>query len=107
MTVPTLKLLYISFIKHKRAREFLDTKTKGKPFFMMLSTPACHGPFTPAPQYNNSFSDKQAPRNGSYNVKAEVSILLFSDGFSQPDKSNKNVEVHLLLTLKVPRRKCI
>ena len=74
---------------------------------MMLSTPACHGPFTPAPQYNNSFSDKQAPRNGSYNVKAEVSLHLFSDGFSHTDKNDKNVEVHLLLTLKVPRKKSI
>lgn len=62
---------YLTDVIHKGARQFLDTKSKEKPFFMMLSTPACHGPFTPAPQYNNSFPDKQAPRNGSYNVKAQ------------------------------------
>ena len=43
---------------------------------MMLSTPACHGPFTPAPQYNNSFPDQQSPRNGSYNIKAKVLLYL-------------------------------
>lgn len=62
------------FTQHKGARQFLDTKPKSQPFFMMLSTPACHAPFTPAPQYNGSFADKQAPRNGSYNVKAKVGL---------------------------------
>ena len=43
---------------------------------MMLSTPAPHEPFTPAPQYSNAFSDMKAPRNGSYNVKAVVKIFI-------------------------------
>ena len=43
---------------------------------MMLSTPAPHEPFTPAPQYANAFSDMKAPRNGSYNVKAVVTFFI-------------------------------
>ena len=55
---------------------FLDRQKEGSgPFFMMLSTPACHAPFTPAPQYSSNFSDKQAPRDGSYNVHAKVSYI--------------------------------
>jgi len=42
------------------------------PFMMMLSTPACHAPFTPAPQYNATFSEVTAPRNGSFNYYATV-----------------------------------
>ncbi|XP_053390674.1 N-acetylglucosamine-6-sulfatase-like [Mercenaria mercenaria] len=63
---------YLTDVIHKRARQFLDDRHKwSDPFFMMLSTPACHAPFTPAPQHNSSFSNMTAPRNGSYNVKAQ------------------------------------
>ncbi|XP_013388966.1 N-acetylglucosamine-6-sulfatase-like [Lingula anatina] len=60
---------YFTDIINKRAEEFLQLQSPDSgPFFMMLSTPACHAPFTPAPQYNNSFNDTKAPRNGSFNV---------------------------------------
>lgn len=39
---------------------------------MMLSTPACHGPFTPAPKYQNNFPNETAPRDGSYNRHGNV-----------------------------------
>lgn len=39
---------------------------------MMLSTPACHGPFTPAPKYQNNFPNETAPRDGSYNRHGHV-----------------------------------
>ena len=69
-------MVMLFLFQHKGARQFLDSKPKEKPFFMMLSTPACHGPFTPAPQYNSTFPDQQSPRNGSYNVKAKVLLFL-------------------------------
>ncbi|XP_013399886.1 N-acetylglucosamine-6-sulfatase-like [Lingula anatina] len=60
---------YFTDIINRRAEEFLQLQSPDSvPFFMMLSTPACHGPFTPAPQYSNSFNDIKAPRNGSFNV---------------------------------------
>ena len=37
------------------------------PFLMVLSTPAPHGPFTPAPQYANEFADLKAPRTPAFN----------------------------------------
>lgn len=75
--------LYVLY-QHKRARQFLGSRHKwSDPFFMMLSTPACHAPFTPAPQHNSSFSNMTAPRNGSYNVKPEVCNVLSFQGFVQ------------------------
>ncbi|XP_046573862.1 N-acetylglucosamine-6-sulfatase-like [Haliotis rubra] len=60
---------YLTDIIHKRAMEFLSDKTNDStPFFMMLSTPACHAPWEPAPQYVNNFPDQQAPRFGSFNT---------------------------------------
>ncbi|XP_064600043.1 N-acetylglucosamine-6-sulfatase-like [Liolophura sinensis] len=59
---------YLTDVIHRRGIEFLNYQTENDPFFMMLSTPACHAPFTPAPQYAKNFSDLKAPRNGSYNV---------------------------------------
>ena len=57
--------------------EFLDIQHENSdPFFMMLSTPACHAPFTPAPQYQKEFSNQSAPTGGSFNKlgKVEYSI---------------------------------
>ncbi|XP_041366785.1 N-acetylglucosamine-6-sulfatase-like [Gigantopelta aegis] len=60
---------YLTDVIHRRAIDFLQQQTKhSAPFFMMLSTPSCHAPFTPAPQYNDSFSGIQAPRDGSFDV---------------------------------------
>ena len=63
----------------KRAEQFLKKQASpwsAEPFFMMLSTPACHAPFTPAPQYQGNFSTVKAPRNGSFNVHGGVCLKL-------------------------------
>lgn len=52
--------------------EFLGNQNDDKPFFMMLSTPACHEPWTSAPQYKDLFSDVVAQRTGSYNTHGKV-----------------------------------
>lgn len=51
--------------------EFLQHKFE-QPFFMMVSTPAPHSPWTPAPQYQGSFKLQKAPRNPSFNVHGKV-----------------------------------
>ena len=38
-----------------------------EPFLMVLSTPAPHAPFTPAPQYETAFSEVVTPRLPSFN----------------------------------------
>lgn len=51
--------------------EFLQRKFY-QPFFMMVSTPAPHSPWTAAPQYQSSFKLEKAPRNPSFNVHGKV-----------------------------------
>jgi len=44
----------------------------------MVATPACHAPFTPAPQYKNNFNSSKAPRTPAFNVAGgPVSELFF------------------------------
>ncbi|XP_050410720.1 N-acetylglucosamine-6-sulfatase [Patella vulgata] len=60
---------YYTDVIHRSGMDFLKLQDENSdPFFMMLSTPACHGPFTPAPQYSDVFSDLQAPRDPIFNT---------------------------------------
>lgn len=52
--------------------DFLQYKTNYQPFFMMVSTPAPHSPWTAAPQYQNSFNSTKAPRDPNFNVHGKV-----------------------------------
>ena len=62
-------------LQHRRAIEFIRQQSEGgRPFFLMLSTPACHAPFTPANPYKLNFTGRRAPRHGSFNVKAKVTM---------------------------------
>ncbi|KAK3873117.1 hypothetical protein Pcinc_016902 [Petrolisthes cinctipes] len=61
---------YLTDVIRRRALEFLEKRPQTKPFFMMLSTPACHAPFTPAPRYAHNFSSDAAPRTDNFNVVA-------------------------------------
>ncbi len=58
----------------RKAGSFLDayevlSREEGarQPFLMVLSTPAPHAPFTPAPQYKNEYADSAAPRTPAFN----------------------------------------
>ena len=53
---------YLTDVIGRKAQDFIDQYVEGeatseadqsKPFLMVLSTPAPHDPFTPAPQYQN------------------------------------------------------
>jgi N-acetylglucosamine-6-sulfatase len=61
---------YLLCVQSRKAADFLRDKSAEveRPFFMMLSPPACHAPFTPAPQYASHFADERAPQDGSFNV---------------------------------------
>lgn len=39
--------------------------------FLMLSTPSCHDPSDPAPQYADLFPEAQAPRDPAYNASVK------------------------------------
>ncbi|XP_030637219.1 N-acetylglucosamine-6-sulfatase [Chanos chanos] len=59
---------YLTDVLANVSIDFLQYKSNYRPFFMMVSTPAPHSPWTAAPQYEDKFSDVKAPRDPSFNV---------------------------------------
>uniref|UniRef100_A0A671LUM2 N-acetylglucosamine-6-sulfatase n=1 Tax=Sinocyclocheilus anshuiensis TaxID=1608454 RepID=A0A671LUM2_9TELE len=59
---------YLTDLVLNRSLHFLEERSPNHPFFMMLCPPSPHSPWTAAPQYQQSFSDVKAPRNGSFNM---------------------------------------
>uniref|UniRef100_A0A3Q2FPE8 N-acetylglucosamine-6-sulfatase n=1 Tax=Cyprinodon variegatus TaxID=28743 RepID=A0A3Q2FPE8_CYPVA len=59
---------YLTDVLANRSLDFLQYKSSYQPFFMMVSTPAPHSPWTAAPQYQNRFNDTKAPRDPSFDV---------------------------------------
>ncbi|CAG05364.1 unnamed protein product, partial [Tetraodon nigroviridis] len=57
---------YLTDLITNRSLNFLDTRSPVHPFFLMLSPPAPHAPWTAAPQYQKDFGDVKAPRDGSF-----------------------------------------
>jgi len=68
---------YLTDVIGRKADKFLASRFASKsggrddPFFMMLSVPAPHAPFTPAPQYEKSFLNVTAQRLPSFGVYGE------------------------------------
>eukprot|EP01083_Nonionella_stella_P013728 38622_1 len=60
---------YYTDLIHNQSVQFISSYdfNSEPPLFMMLGTPAAHGPFTPAPQYQNYDANKTAPRTPNYN----------------------------------------
>lgn len=59
---------YLTDVMKQYALSFLNRKqTLTDPFFMMLSTPAAHAPFTPAPRHAKKFPGMKALRTPSFN----------------------------------------
>lgn len=59
---------YLTDLIANRSVEFLESRKRHVPFFMVLATPACHSPWTEAPRYSKSYISTKAPRHGSFNV---------------------------------------
>ncbi|XP_072310360.1 glucosamine (N-acetyl)-6-sulfatase (Sanfilippo disease IIID), b [Eucyclogobius newberryi] len=57
---------YLTDLITNRSLSFLDNRSPQHPFFLMLSPPAPHIPWTPAPQHQKKFVDVKAPRDGSF-----------------------------------------
>ncbi|XP_038061559.1 N-acetylglucosamine-6-sulfatase-like isoform X1 [Patiria miniata] len=59
---------YLTDLINNRSHEFLEKQsTTTPPFFVMVSTPACHAPFDSAPQYVQNYTKNAAPRGPSFN----------------------------------------
>ncbi|XP_077450522.1 N-acetylglucosamine-6-sulfatase isoform X1 [Stigmatopora argus] len=59
---------YLTDVLANASLSFLRSKSSYKPFFMMVSTPAPHSPWTAAPQYRDRFNDTRAPRDPNFNI---------------------------------------
>ncbi|XP_041815856.1 glucosamine (N-acetyl)-6-sulfatase (Sanfilippo disease IIID), b [Chelmon rostratus] len=57
---------YLTDLITNRSLSFLENRIPQQPFFLMLSPPAPHSPWTAAPQYQKEFGDVKAPRDGSF-----------------------------------------
>jgi len=63
---------YLPDLVLNKTLAFLDSNAaSGKPFFVTLSTPSCHGPQEAAPQYQGLFPDVKAPRTPRFNATVE------------------------------------
>ncbi|KAG7218755.1 hypothetical protein INR49_007292 [Caranx melampygus] len=63
---------YLTDLIVNRSLRFLDDRSPQHPFFMMLSPPAPHSPWTAAPRYENEFNNVKAPRDGSFDKLGKV-----------------------------------
>lgn len=70
--------------------EFLQREFE-QPFFMMVSTPAPHSPWTAAPQYQSRFEQQKAPRNPSFNVHGKDKHWLIRQAKSPMSNTSINV----------------
>ncbi|XP_034019051.1 N-acetylglucosamine-6-sulfatase [Thalassophryne amazonica] len=59
---------YLTDILANMSLDFLQYKSSYQPFFMMVSTPAPHSPWTAAPQYQDRFNATKAPRDPNFNI---------------------------------------
>lgn len=62
----------------EKAMDFLNHQNETNPFFMFLSPPAPHGPFTPFPPYQNNFYNLSAPRTPNFGISVEEVSLIYS-----------------------------
>lgn len=62
---------YLTDVMTAKALSFLEKRRDpSRPFFMMLSPPAPHQPFTPATRHKRAFPDLKAPRTPAFNSSA-------------------------------------
>jgi N-acetylglucosamine-6-sulfatase len=82
-------------IKNESVDFIMSMKGKQSPFFMYISTPAPHGPTTPAPQYNHTYDGVKAPRTPSYGYPGTDKHWLISKGTpAMTDEIKLHVDGH-------------
>ncbi|XP_065835634.1 N-acetylglucosamine-6-sulfatase-like [Oscarella lobularis] len=85
---------YFTDVVKREAIAFIqDAKSNHSesPFFMYVSTPAPHRPATPAPQYNNTFANRTAPRTPSYHFEGKDKHWIIAEG--TPSMTNQTMEI--------------
>lgn len=65
---------YLTDVLKNRTVEVIKYRAlveENQPFFLMISTPAPHSPWNAAPQYQDKYSDQDAPKTASYNYHGQ------------------------------------
>lgn len=70
---------YFTDVIRKEAVQFIKDSANSS-FFMYIATPAPHRPATPAPQYDNAFIGKMAPRTPSFHYNGTDKHWIISKG---------------------------
>ena len=70
---------YFTDVVKTEAVKFIETSSDS-PMFMYIATPAPHRPAFPAPQYENKYLGKLAPRTPSYNDNSKDKHWIISEG---------------------------
>ncbi|XP_063073693.1 N-acetylglucosamine-6-sulfatase [Engraulis encrasicolus] len=81
---------YLTDVLANNSLDFLQYKSNYRPFFMMVSTPAPHSPWTAAPQYDNTFPSAKAPRDPNFNVHGKDKHWLIRQ--AKTPMSNSSIE---------------
>lgn len=81
---------YLTDVLANMSLDFLQYKSNFWPFFMMVSTPAPHSPWTAAPQYESTFPNVKAPRDPNFNVHGKDKHWLIRQ--AKTPMSNSSVE---------------
>uniref|UniRef100_A0AAQ5ZFS5 N-acetylglucosamine-6-sulfatase n=1 Tax=Amphiprion ocellaris TaxID=80972 RepID=A0AAQ5ZFS5_AMPOC len=85
---------YLTDVLANMSLDFLQYKSSYQPFFMMVSTPAPHSPWTAAPQYQDRYNSTKAPRDPNFNVHGKVGAAKHSRGSFL---SNFRTRIHFTL----------
>merc|ERR1712150_24654 len=67
-----IKRKALAFLDSYKEKTMDTANGEETPFLMVVSNSAPHGPFTPAPQYKNNFSEYFAPRTPAFNYVKDV-----------------------------------
>lgn len=67
-----IKRKALSYLDNYKQNTLKNVDGDEAPFLMVVSNSAPHGPFTPAPQYKNNFSEYFAPRTDAFNYVKDV-----------------------------------
>lgn len=62
---------FILFLQKRHAQKFISQQTESQPFFAMISPPAPHAPFTPAPRHADAFDKVKALRTPNFNTVSD------------------------------------
>ncbi|KAH7985926.1 hypothetical protein HPB49_026216 [Dermacentor silvarum] len=69
---------YLTDVLRAKTLSFLEGRVdQRRPFFMMVSTPSPHSPFTPAVRHMDAFPNLKAPRTPAFNISANGVGLTF------------------------------